>query len=551
MASDSLLLLLLVSCSLLVPTENASTPAKHQKPGEASLLVRHYQPGESSPLVKRNNKPRPGEATPEDYNKFKAAGKNIGLFALKTLEQVLSVAVSVTSMVDGTPGKVATGILSLTLVGVSKLNEKFDDNPKVDIATLKKEIQSLKSTFAKYHVKTEWNTWAAGVYHKPEQEINVAWNMYLTMMNSLLETKDEKQRERHVREFVGKYNPKSVYKLHYHLIDKGQSFIRKLGDMLAEHVNCHEKDIRSYTDFISMLMFKGNKMNQLYYGVDNLLSEARLEEQISLAYDAISIMNEVHSDCASRSMVYVIKDVEEVIEAHKADDRQTLANEVWSRLNTAYDRYDWMVVAFKPKMSSHYILEFRNSHILTGFEPVQKDDVIVSVARQAKGPQTKIKLITDTIASCFEAVVQCYKVAKILNKCGKKVKMGGLEIPVVETYTAVHAFMWEKKAHQSHGAVKAPEEEWEEGDGTPVANSAQTPYIYTGVCKTWFKKGKFVVMIKSEEEILTKDPCIKLKCGGAQRGTCVRVPDVFVAMCKCKYPYFGDNCEKTVRKDTQ
>lgn len=81
--SADLLLLLLPSSSSLGLTENTSTPVKHHKPEEASLPVRHYQPGEtslpvwqnqpgkSSLLVKSNKKLRPGEATPEDYNKSK------------------------------------------------------------------------------------------------------------------------------------------------------------------------------------------------------------------------------------------------------------------------------------------------------------------------------------------------------------------------------------------------------------------------------------------------------------------------------------------------
>ena len=66
------------------------------------------------------------------------------------------------------------------------------------------------------------------------------------------------------------------------------------------------------------------------------------------------------------------------------------------------------------------------------------------------------------------------------------------------------------------------------------------------------KKGKFVVLIKSEEEILNINLCVKLNnCGGKEKGICMPLQDVFVATCVCKYPYYGEQCEKSIKKDLQ
>ncbi|KAK2892389.1 hypothetical protein Q8A67_012377 [Cirrhinus molitorella] len=79
---------------------------------------------------------------------------------------------------------------------------------------------------------------------------------------------------------------------------------------------------------------------------------------------------------------------------------------------------------------------------------------------------------------------------------------------------------------------------------SPEDRSDQNPYIFRGECQRFpgVKGGKFVVLIKSDEEIMTVDPCFNLDCGGPGRGSCVRVPDIFLAVCHCNTNYYGQNC---------
>lgn len=79
--------------------------------------------------------------------------------------------------------------------------------------------------------------------------------------------------------------------------------------------------------------------------------------------------------------------------------------------------------------------------------------------------------------------------------------------------------------------------------------NSTTLYIYTGKCHKdpGVKTGKFVVLIKGDEEMMTKEPCSKLNCGGDPKiGKCVCVENVVVAMCECKMPYYGKNCERSL-----
>ncbi|XP_042599424.1 uncharacterized protein LOC122140341 [Cyprinus carpio] len=402
------------------------------------------------------------------------------------------------------------------------------------------EFEHLNTKLDQYHAEQKWDSWASSAYHKPELDIDVAWKTYTTLLKSLREAKDDKKREDHKKEFekaYEKFEP-ATKTLHSLLIDKGVSFKYPLGDLLAEHVNCHEKNIREYTVFIYKLIYKGNTMNEFYYKLKHTESDAKANEMANIAYDAASVMFQVHMQCIKNSMDYVKKDVKSIIDQKKA--RSELAKEVWSFLVKEYDRYDWMVVAFISKKSQHEKMKTLNSHVLTGFTPVEEGIVTVAVARQVKGTHDKAALVKQAIGRCIDEKVLCYKVAEKLAKCNELVEGK----PVSQRYTAVHAYL--RDAHDSQDAQKEQEEDY---DVNTAPEDSPDLYIYNGKCtkSPGVKGGKFVVLIKSDEEMMTEDPCSKLDCGEKEkRGSCVSMKDVFLAACECNNPYYGQNCEESL-----
>ncbi|RXN13857.1 hypothetical protein ROHU_009406 [Labeo rohita] len=478
MASAGLLFLLLVSSALLISTTIGPVSADPKQPQEMS---------------------------PEEVNKVKEGFKATSRFVLAKIDKITT---AVSPFVELIPvcGKALSIVIRSVGLGVSLTNE--DKN----MLTVLDELVNLNTKLDQYHVEQTWNNWAAALYYKPEKNIDVAWSKYTTLMASLRQAKDVSEKIRHKEDFKSsyeKYEP-ATKTLHKLLIAKGTTFINPLGDLLAEHVNCHEKIIREYTVFINKLIYKGNMMNHFYYRLKDIESAARIDEGAKIAYEAMSAMFQVHVKCITSSMKYVEKDVTKLID--KSQKRSELAKKIWSSLEKDYDRYDWMVVAFWTKKSGHKIIETMNHHVLSGFTEVRKDSVSVAVARQ----------VAKKLAECSEPVE---------NK------------PVSQTYTAVHAYL--REAHDSHNAQEVPDEDYEVS-ASPQNSSA--PYIYRGECRRSpaVTGGKFVVLIKSDEEIMTQDPCSKLDCGGNERGSCVPVEGMFLAVCKCNKEYYGQNCEESL-----
>uniref|UniRef100_A0A8C1RUX3 EGF-like domain-containing protein n=1 Tax=Cyprinus carpio TaxID=7962 RepID=A0A8C1RUX3_CYPCA len=467
--------------------------------------------------------------SPEDSKKIKEGFTALGKFAHSRIDTITSVVCPFLEIIP-VCGPMISGLVKFTASEIKGYT---------DMDLLMGEFEKLNTKLDQYQVEQKWDSWASGAYHKPELDIDVAWKTYTTLLQSLRKAKDDEEMERHKKEFrkaYEKYEP-ATKTLHSLLFDKGVSFRYPLGDLLAKHVNCHEKNIREYTVLIYKLIYKGNTMNEFYYKLKDTKSVAKADEMAGIAYDTASVMFQVHMQCIKNSMDYVKKDVKSLIDQKKA--RSELAKEVWSFLVKEYDRYDWMVVAFISKKSQHEILKFLNSHVLSGFTPVEEGIVTVAVARQVKGTHTKALLVKQAIGRCIDEKVQCNKVAKKLAECSELVEGK----PVSQTYTAVHAYL--RDAHDSQDAQKEQEEDY---DVNAAPEDSPDQYIYKGKCKKFkFLQGKFVVLIKSDEEIMTKDPCSKLDCGEKEKkGTCVRIKDMFLAACECNNPYYGQNCEESL-----
>uniref|UniRef100_A0A3P9DDC9 EGF-like domain-containing protein n=1 Tax=Maylandia zebra TaxID=106582 RepID=A0A3P9DDC9_9CICH len=368
----------------------------------------------------------------------------------------------------------------------------------------------LMTILEKHHRELKWNIWAAATYSKPEMKIRTAWTEYKTLLGSLAGAKDQDERKRHEKSFIEAYSkyekaPREMGEL---LKKTGKSFVNNLGDELAEYVKCHEKEIIEYTYLILTLIFKGNMMNQFYYRLKNIQSEARNDEMKKNVYEAMTAMFEIQKQCIDSSMTYVKQDVKPLID--KSKKRDDLAQEVWDFLQKTYDRYDWMVVGFITKKSRHKTIKTLNKHVLTGFQDVSTERITVAVSRQVKGTQSKVQEVSTAIEKCIKKKVLCYKVEETLRTCGEKVA----GIPMSQTYTEGN-----RKAN-----VKDQADDEDEVSAAPENPSDQTPYIYTG-----------------------EYPCAKQDCGQRKgRGKCVKMKDMFLGICQCNYPYYGLHCENDI-----
>ncbi|XP_023117708.2 uncharacterized protein LOC111563051 [Amphiprion ocellaris] len=506
MASTSLLFLLLMSSSLFISTFSQPPP--------------------------RNQLAR---GSPQKINKAKEGAKAVGKFILQSISELRFTLTPFLALIP-VWGPLISAMVNMGLVGVSVINNNVNNKPILE--AIISELDSIRSTMKEHHLEHKWDTWAAGAYHKPEMDINLAWDRYLTLARSLLQARSDSENKRHISEFVNYYEKylDATNTLRRLLTAKGATFVYNLGDLLAQHVKCHDREIREYTVFINQLICKGNTMNQFFYKMKGTGSPAKDEEAARIAYEAADVMFQVQMACMENSEDYVKKDIEALID--KTKKRDVLANEVQAFLEKTYDRYDWMVVAYITKNSGHKILETLNKHTMTDFYTfAQRQGISVAVARQVKGTHTMFNNIVEAIRRCFPKQPVCYKVAEELRVCRQGVGQG---IPVSDAITAVHAYTSEP--HDSFKANKA-------SYYVDISRSrGQTPFIYEGDCQKskGIRGGKFAVLIKSNEEIFNKHPCAKLNCGGNQRGRCIEVQGINVGICRCKMPFYGRNCESSL-----
>uniref|UniRef100_A0A3P8Q622 EGF-like domain-containing protein n=1 Tax=Astatotilapia calliptera TaxID=8154 RepID=A0A3P8Q622_ASTCA len=350
MASVGPLLLLMMSAFFIissVTTSRSADQSKHKKP----LLEKLKQGNEKlkSALKNKENLKNIGELC-------LTLTTGIGDALKDTSHDILKSAASVASVVP-----VVGAVFSLLMTIAILIDEHVND--KSLLKDIKEEFEKIDLKLEKHHRELKWNIWAAATYSKPEMKIRTAWTEYKTLLGSLAGAKDQDERKRHEKSFIEAYSkyekaPREMGEL---LKKTGKSFVNNLGDELAEYVKCHEKEIIEYTYLILTLIFKGNMMNQFYYRLKNIQSEARNDEMKKNVYEALAAMFEIQKQCIDSSMTYVKQDVKPLID--KSKKRDDLAQEVWDFLQKTYDRYDWMVVGFITKKSRHKTIKTLNKHV--------------------------------------------------------------------------------------------------------------------------------------------------------------------------------------------
>uniref|UniRef100_A0A3P9DDX8 EGF-like domain-containing protein n=1 Tax=Maylandia zebra TaxID=106582 RepID=A0A3P9DDX8_9CICH len=482
MASVGPLLLLMMSAFFIISSVTTS-PSADQSKHEKALREKLKQGKEKlkSALKNKENLKNIGEP-------FLTLITGIGNAVKDTSHDILKSATSVVNVVP-----VVGAVFSLLMTIAIVIDEHVND--KSLLKDIKEEFEKIDLKLEKHHRELKWNIWAAATYSKPEMKIRTAWTEYKTLLGSLAGAKDQDERKRHEKSFIEAYSKyeKASREMGELLKKTGKSFINNLGDELAEYVKCHEKEIIEYTYLILTLIFKGNMMNQFYYRLKNIQSEARNDEMKKNVYPLAYLLFYL--------MTYVKQDVKPLID--KSKKRDDLAQEVWDFLQKTYDRYDWMVVGFITKKSRHKTIKTLNKHVLTGFQDVSTDRITVAVSRQVKGTQSKVQEVSTAIEKCIKKKVLCYKVEETLRRSHQSIKA---------------------KEANPKAKIEDPADDEDEVNAAPENPSDQTPYIYTG-----------------------EYPCAKQDCGQRKgRGKCVKMKDMFLGICRCNYPYYGLHCENDI-----
>ncbi|XP_018553782.1 uncharacterized protein LOC108898308 isoform X1 [Lates calcarifer] len=395
------------------------------------------------------------------------------------------------------------------------------------------ELKALNVKFDTFRAEMKWDAWAAGAFLIPVNNIEKAWVKYTELMLSVKQTTNS-EKEALTQDyftFYSQYTDNTLV-LHKYLTAKPVSLTQNLGDLLADRLRCHEKDIKAQFLYLNKVMYKGNMLNEKYYEFKGINTKARVNQASKIASQAASALTTSHQRCISDSDVYIERDIFEQIDDTKK--HQQIADSVRAFLEKTYDRYDWMVVAFTTQHSKHKP-KLLKRHVLSGFTEVERGAVTVAVAKQVKGSHSKAAAVKEAIRKCIpESVKMCVDVAQKLEECRETVFGKRFS----QTYTAVHAF--KIKSQTSTSAVEVPEDE----DLVLTESTLSSPpsSLFTGKCGKLF--GKFVVFIKSDEEIMGEKPCSKVKCG--KNGKCVDVSGTLLAMCECQYPYYGEHCEMSL-----
>ncbi|KAM7371364.1 hypothetical protein PAMP_008616 [Pampus punctatissimus] len=420
-------------------------------------------------------------------------------------------------------GPIVAAIVNLVGVGLTLPSAFAKDKKTPD---LNKIYQALDMKYK----ADKWDTWASK-YEDTELDINNFWKDFEALSKMTREEENEEIKKR-IEHFQKTYEKvvKKVKRLHGLVTASGPT-LTEFRKLLTEHFNCHEKDIKEFTNFIYILILKGTMMNHFYYSLNKMNKADELAKDL---YDAIVAIVQIRKDCLSSLDEYIKQDVEKLIDENKP--KNDLAKDIRVSLEETYYRYDWMVVVFKTNNVQHRFLQVGKKHTFSGFTEVLKGEVTVTVNRQAKGTHSKATEVSKNIKNCVgdSDKVKCKSVPEKLEKCGN-IKPG----TIVDAYTSKHQVSSKTNAHIDDVNISVYE-----NFGNRLSPS-ENPYYYIGTCvRHVLKHGKFVVLTKSDEEINNVDPCKDKQCQNG--GKCVLLKNTLIPVCECKINYYGENCEQSL-----
>lgn len=365
--------------------------------------------------------------------------------------------------------------------------------------------------------------WASSDYQQTVDNIENAWLKYIEMFENYGTSGDAQ--ERIFFPFYSQYVDSALV-LH-RLLTKPADNTQSLGDVLAKKLRCHENDVTAQFLYLNQLVCKGNVMDEKYYQFKEISTEGRKTVAQKIANETALALFKSHQKCVSNSELYIKRDILERIDDKKV--HQEIADNIGAFLRKTYDRYEWVVVAFTTHFSKN-MARFMKRHILSGFSEIERGTVTVAIAGQIKGKYTKANGVKAAIKQCLKDV-KCGEVYDKLLNCPN----------VGEAVTAVHVFTKKNQTSIRAKKVETFEESYVSSD------QSQIDHIYTGQCQAFgiLKKGNFIILIKSDEEIDGQsDPCKNLQCKNG--GQCEVAPRTSIPMCKCTYPFYGKTCENII-----
>ncbi|KAM7387650.1 hypothetical protein PAMA_009998 [Pampus argenteus] len=454
--------------------------------------------------------------------------KRVGKKAMAGVGTALIVASPFIGLATGPAAPIAAAIVNLVGVALT-LPATFAKDKKTP--ELFKKCEALEMKIEQYKIDNKWDDWAKE-HQDIEIDINNAWKDFTALRTMTCGGNNEEIKKR-IENFQKMYiNVEPKTKRLHGILTAGSPSLTGFRKRLTEHFSCHEKDMIEFTEFIYGLIFKGTMMNHFYYSLDKMNKADELAKDL---YDAIDAIVQIRKDCLSSLDNYITEDVRKLIDEKKTNN--DLAKAIRVSLEETYYRYDWMVVAFKTKNVQHRFLPVGKKHAFSGFTEVPKGEVTVAVGRQAKGTHSKAEDISKIIKTCVKDSDLCKSVPDILNKCAIKLDS------IVHAYTSGdHDVSSSTNAQNMDDDSISLYENFENRLPTSVK-----PYFYMGTCAKQLvkiKTGRFVVLIKSDEEIDEVDPCKDEQCSG--KGKCVVLKNTLIPVCECHDGYYGDNCEESL-----
>lgn len=499
MCSPGLLLLLVSTCLSVLSAQPDSLPSSHHDKGQPEQEPNENQQG----MVKK-------------FAKW--IGRHPKTFGDVTF-----------AILEALPfGKAVVAPLKPLLPLIPEGQEGLDN--------IKSGLKALDVKFDIFRADMKWDAGAGGAYQMTVNNIEKAWVKYNELGCSSKQTSGNKKKvlENIFFTFYSQYAD-STLDLHQLLTAKPDSITKNLGDVLADKLRCHEKDITTQFLYLNKLMCKGNILNDKYYESKGANTEVRVNTAEEMASQSASALVRSHHRCISDSAAYIERDIFELIDDTKK--HQKIADSIRDFLAKTYDRYDWMVFAFTTQNSKHKP-DLVKRHIYSGFAEVERGTVTVAVAKQVKGAYTKAASVKQAIERCLSNNRICVNIPQKIRACRERVL--GKELS--QTYTAVHAY--KSKSQTASTVVELPHVEDSELPHNSVSlnDPSLTPHLFTGECGKKF--GKYTVLIKSDEEIMGVNPCSKVRC--MNNSKCVVVSGTSIAVCECQYPFYGERCEKSL-----
>jgi len=262
------------------------------------------------------------------------------------------------------------------------------------------------------------------------------------------------------------------------------------------------------------------------------LTNQQINASLGHFYEGLTALLKYQNTCFSKNKENVEKDVRAMLEKVKDEKRKKKAVKIMEDLEEKYKRYDWVVIVYK---TMHAIKKVVMKPIVSGFKTTTGSELNVAVARQLVGPHKQTKAIKTKFDMCRTSIKKkpCSKLEKTLKGCG-----------LTDMYKAIHSYYnWYDGSAGPKNAPKTvtekEEDDFADVEGNTDRDDEEVDYIFKGTCgKT---RSSFKVIIKSDQELDTFNPCTKLDCKNG--GKCVTLIDFTLAKCECVPYYWGEFCE--------